>query len=160
MKKKKKIILGVIIISIISIVTLVIFIFKNTGKKLYAENYINYAWGHFESNLEIYDNGLMIYTANSDEEETKKKIKISNEELNKLKNLSLLVQDNYTLKKSDLVMFDVGSTTTEIYNKKIGKWIKLSYSADGGYSGYNESEETKKILDLVDDLTEKYNIFN
>ena len=160
MEKKKKIILGVIIISIISIVTLAIFIFKNTGKKLYAKNHINYAWGYFESNLEIYDNGLMIYTTNSDEEETKKKVKISNEELNELKNLSLLVKDNYTLKKSDFVMFDGGSTTKEIYNKKIGEWIKLSYFADGSRSGYNESEETKKILDFVDGLTEKYNIFN
>ena len=77
MEKKKKIILGVIIISIILIVTVATFIVKNTGKKLYAENHINYAWGYFESNLEIYDNGLMIYITNSNEEKTKKKVKIS-----------------------------------------------------------------------------------
>ena len=69
-----------------------------------------------------------------------------------------LVKDNYALKESDFVMFDGGSTTTKIYNEKIGKWIKLSYFADGGRAGYNNSEETKKILDLVDDLIIKYNI--
>ena len=85
MEKKKKIILAGIIITIILIIIVAIFIFKNTGKKLYAKNHINYAWGYYESNLEIYDNGLMIYITNSNKEQTKKKVKITNEELNKLK---------------------------------------------------------------------------
>ena len=159
--EKKKIILGIIIISILLIaVVIAIYISKKPGEKLYVQSHINYAWGYFESTLEIYDNGLMMYIENSDGKEKKKKRKISNEELNQLKKFALLVEDNYKSQKSDFVVNDLGYFTEKVYNKKIGKWIKLSYFADGGKSGYNDCEETEKILNYVDTLTEKYNILD
>ena len=82
-----------------------------------------------------------------------KKNKLTKNELERLKELANKVQDEYKVDNKNQ-MSDAGTTTNKIYNNKLNEWIILYKGGDD--NGSNDSETSKEIKELVDNLYEKY----
>ena len=164
----KKIKILIVVLSIIAIAIIISLILINS-KVIFINSYDgNHAcWGTVSYGYKIYDNGIIeeYYEYNNDKE--LKKVKISKDELTKLKKLANSVESKYTkelnpesilhpnsFKGSMEAMSDAGVTEKKIYNNKKNKWITLYQF---GYTmRYNDTEETKEIIELTEQLYEKY----
>lgn len=151
MKKEKRLIY-IIFIMLIVIISAFILINKNK-KELFIYSYRNSAWGYRNYGYIIYTDGTIKEYDYADESRELKSAKISQEELNSLKELANEVDDEYE-KDNSMVIYDAGLTTEEIYNSKTKRWIVLSKWGDA--MGSNNSEEAKKILKIVHELYNKY----
>ncbi len=167
----KKIILSIaIIISILIFLGIIIIVltkWKNAKIPIFIHSYENYAWGHESNGYTIYDDGTIeeydIYKA---KEELKVAI-ITDDELTQLLHLANLVKENY-VSDSDpnywlnpegskyrmLRWFDAGITEKKIYNNIDKKWITIY--TNGDKMGYNDTEESKKIIEFTHLLNKKY----
>lgn len=167
LSKKIKIVIGVLIITVVVIIISLILINKFNNKVIFINSHDNYAWEPVSYGYKIYDNGIIEEYDKYDNDDELKRAKISNEELTKLKELADSVESNYTKKlnpESILhpnsfagameVMWDAGVTEKKIYNNKENKWITLYEYGDT--MGYNNTEETKEIIELTEQLYEKY----
>lgn len=146
--KRKYFIFGMIIfITIIFIIIFSIIMFKankNNKQILYRCSYVNYAWGTTDYGYIIYNNGNIEEFDKYDKDKKLKKAKISNEELEELIRLSLLVQSTYVGQNS-ILLADSGQRTEEIYNQDSKKWIRLLESGEYN-NGKNYDEQSDKIL--------------
>lgn len=165
--KKIKIIIGVLIIIVVGIIISLLLINKFKSKVIFINSHENYAWSPVSYGYKIYNNGIIEEYDEYDNEEELKRAKISNEELMKLKELADSVEADYTKKLNPQsilnpnsfaaameVMWDAGVTEKKIYNNKEDKWITLYQYGDT--MGYNNTEETKEIIELTEQLYEKY----
>ncbi len=165
---KKKIISIVIIISIIIILEIIIVLlmkWKNTKAELFISSYdypkmVSYGY-------KIYVDGtIREYDINKSKEELKV-AKIKNYELTQLKNLTNLVETNYIKGLNPISKFypntpygrivavdDAGIEEKRIYKSVDKKWITLYKFGDE--MGYNDTEETKRIIELTNQLEKKY----
>lgn len=143
--KKKKILLSIIIMSIvIAIIGLIKYKFNSQLLFKYE------CYGALGEDLGyvIYNNGIIEKSDNS------KSAKITKVELEQLKQLSGAVEDNdYKVTTSGI--YGEGSSITQIYNFHKLQWITLS-EAYSNTSRHNESEAIEKILELTDELYDKY----
>ncbi len=159
MSKKTKIILG--IICIIIIVTVSIFLYLNikddinikNASILFESSYKNYAWGKQKYGYYIYSNGYIKQYDDYNKDKKLKSAKISREELSQLKELANMVEDKYE-KSSIPGTYDGGTFSKQIYNENLSKWIVLSKTGDS--MGKNSTEESKRILELTNQLYDKY----
>lgn len=101
----------------------------------------------------IYNNGIIEEYNKFDNEKELKKNKLTKNELERLKELANKVQDEYKVDNKNQ-MSDAGTTTNKIYNNKLNEWIILYKGGDD--NGSNDSETSKEIKELVDNLYEKY----
>ena len=156
LSKKAKISLEIIIcIIIISIISIVLYLnSKSNNNILFKSSYENYAWGARSYGYFIYFNGDIKEYDDYDNDRKLKSAKISNEELAQLKELASMVEDKYENDTSMGQMFDAGISTEQIYNNKLSKWIVLSKYGDS--MGRNSTETSKKILELTNQLYNKY----
>lgn len=148
----KKVIIGIVIVIIGIVLSLVIINIQ--GKEIYWKYHVNCSWGYFSEEVKIYDNGIIERYCNG---ELVKKVKISEEELNELKRLANLVEDNYTEEvksttfKSDFdygggKLSDSGTTTVCVYNSKKNHWYTISESSDiKGIKGEGYATEIKEL---------------
>lgn len=144
-KKKVLIIVGMIILlAIIGI----ILIAKNHKKELFIHSFSNYnKYGYI-----IYDDGT-IKEYNETEKKKLKKNKLTKDELEELKTLANKVEDDFYVLEG-ATFFDAGTTIDKIYSDKINDWI-IIFKRDY-YYGYNNTEEGRRIRELVNELYEKY----
>lgn len=167
LSKKIKIIIGVLIIIVVGIIISLLLINKVNGKVIFINSHDNYAWNPVSYGYKIYDNGIIEEYDEYNNDEELKRAKISNEELAKLKELADSVESKYTKKLNPQsilhpdsfagameVMWDSGVTEKKIYNSQKSKWITLYEYGDT--MGYNDTEETKEIIELTEQLYEKY----
>ena len=95
------------------------------------------------------------------------KAKIDNQELERLKELIGLIQENYVdnlnpesilnpnSQKNVVTLYhDFGVEEKKVYNDKEGKWITIYRYGD--VMGYNDTKETKEIIELTENLYKKY----
>lgn len=167
LSKKAKI----IIISILLIISFVIVLFLyniNNNQIIFINSYENDAWGPVSHGYRIYANGTIEEYNNYNSDTELKKVKINKEDLKKLKSLANSVNSNYIDGINPESLFhsensitvilseasDSGLTEKKIYNNKEKKWILLYQCGD--IMGYNDTEETKKILELTEQLYKKY----
>ena len=150
--KKSKIII-VIILLIMSFVGLFIYHMMN-NRIIFMYSYKNNSWGSVSRGYIIYVNEkIEEYDAYNDDAELKK-AKISKEEIKELKNLANSINSNYINRTNSANFFDAGLIEKKIYNSKEEKWIILYQSGD--INGYNDTEETEKIIELTQQLYGKY----
>lgn len=167
LSKKIKIIIGVLIIIIVGIIISLLRINKINGIVIFINSHDNYAWAPVSYGYKIYDNGIIEEYNEYNNDKELKRAKISNEELAKLKELADSVEFKYTKKLNPesilhpdsfagamKVMWDAGVTEKKIYNSKKSKWITLYEYGDT--MGYNDTEYTKEIIELTEQLYEKY----
>ena len=155
LSKKTKLSLGIIIcIIIISIVSIVLYLNSKSNNILFKSSYENYAWGARSYGYYIYSNGDIKEYDNYDNDRKLKSAKISSEELTQLKELAGMVEDKYEVDTSMGQMFDAGTSTEQIYNSKLSKWVILSKFGDS--MSRNSTETSQKILELTNQLYNKY----
>lgn len=95
------------------------------------------------------------------------KAKIDNQELERIKELIGLIQENYVdnlnpesilnpnSQKNVVTLYhDFGVEEKKVYNDKEGKWITIYQYGD--VMGYNDTKETKEIIELTENLYKKY----
>lgn len=166
MKKKIAIISSIIIILEIVLIILIKLIVTNKAA-IFIHSHQNYARVRNKSGYIIYNNGTI---REFDEANTNKKLKyakITDDELTQLKVLADLVKENYVsdddpnywlnpegTKFRMEKWFDAGITEKKIYNSIDKKWITLY--TNGDKMGYNDTEESKKIIELTNELYKKY----
>lgn len=153
-KKKKKVILLMIAICMVIIIGLAIYLNKQNRTELYKNSYENAAWGQQNYGYIIYSDGTIEEFDYFNTDRELKKDKISKEELKNLKELANLVEDKYEKSTSMGPMMDAGYHKDEIYSQRLNKWIVLSTSGDS--FGSNSTEESKKILELIKSIKNKY----
>lgn len=152
LSKKTKIII-IIILLIIGVIGLFLYHIKNK-QMLFINSYTNNSWGSVSRGYIIYANGkIEEYDVYNDDAELKK-AKISKEELRELKSLANSINSNYVDRTNSANFFDAGLIEKKIYNSKEKKWILLYQSGDK--NGYNDTEETEKIIELTQQLYKKY----
>lgn len=161
----------IIIILILLIISFVIGLFLyniNNNQIIFINSYENNAWVPVSYGYRIYANGTIEEYNNYDSDTELKRAKISNEDLKELKSLANSVNSNYINGINPESLFhpansitvilseasDAGITEKKIYNDKEKKWIVL-YQC-GNIMGYNDTEETKKIIELTEQLYKKY----
>ena len=121
---------------------------------IFMYSYKNNSWGSVSRGYIIYANGeIEEYDVYNDDAELKK-AKISKKELKELKNLANSIDSNYINRTNSANLFDAGFIEKKIYNSKGKKWIILYQSGDK--NGYNDTEETEKIIELTQQLYEEY----
>ena len=154
MKNKKIFIIIVIIILVLCIAAGIIFSVKNNKRALFIHSHKNYNSGTNYGYIIYSDGTIEEYEGFNYNKELKNKLTKS--ELNELKELANNVQDKFEVYNDMWLQtpLDVGTTVNEIYNDKLNNWIILDKS--GGENGGNNSEESKRIKELVDMLYEKY----
>ena len=168
--KKKKIMIAVmtIIILILGMITIILINRKDTNKvAIFTHSHENNAWSPVSYGYTIYDDGTIKEYDNYNTDKELKIAKITDDELIQLKDLANLVDVKYTsgvnpesilnpnsFASGMISMFDAGVTEKKIYNSKDKKWITLYKFGDT--MGYNNTEETKEIIELTDLLYEKY----
>lgn len=166
----KSIIIGIIVSVIIVgiIITISIFTKKENNKEaIYKNSHENYAWTPISYGYVIYDDGTIKEYDNYDTNKELKTAIINDDELTQLKDLANLIKDEYTaginpesvLNPNSMMgaiggMDDAGITEKQIYNNKEQKWITLYKFGDS--MGYNNNEETRKVIELTNQLYEKY----
>lgn len=152
--KKTKLIKTVIICIIVLMVILAILYFYNKKNSvLFKSSFTNFAWEPISDGYIIYSNGIIKEYDDYNKNKELKSAKISNEELERLKELANKVEDNY--KEDDSIkMRDFGVHTSKIYSKRLKKWIKLS--SFGDMNGNNKTEESQEILNLTQEIYDKY----
>ena len=153
MKNKKVLIIIVIIILALCIAVGIMFSVKNNKKALFIHSYENYAWRSTSYGYIIYSDGTIKEYDDFNDNKELKENKLTKDELDELKKLANKVQDKFEVDNS-FQLFDAGTTVDKIYNDKLNKWIILDKR--GNDNGSNNSEESKKIQELVDKLYEKY----
>ena len=124
----------------------------NDNNILFKFSYQNYAWAKIDRGYYIYYNGDIKEYDKYDSGIKLKATKISKEELSQLEELASIVEDKY--EEGYSFMVDGGTSTKEIYNKKLAKWIVISQSGDS--MGKNSTEAGKKISELTDQIYDKY----
>ena len=130
-----------------------------TKRLLFMESYYNSELPSM-SGYTIDNDGII--NSFSDTEFTE--AKINTEELEKIKELINLIEENYieflnpesilSNEKSDLLYNDYGVIEKSIYDNKKEQWITLYRYGD--VMGYNNTPETKELIKLIDYLYEKY----
>lgn len=150
MKKQRMLLIGIILIVIV--IAIALYLKAQFYSPLYRSSHVNFAWGSVSFGYTIYSNGIIEEYDDYNKDKKLKKGKISSEELEKLKNLADLVNDEYK-RNNSFQMFDAGVTTKEIYSPRLKKWVVLSKWGDK--MGNNSSKESQEILELTEDL---YNI--
>ena len=153
MKNKKVLIIIVIIILVLCIAVGIMFGVKNNENALFVHSYENNAWESTSYGYIIYSDGTIKEYDDFNDNKELKKNKLTKNELDELKELANKVQDKFEVDNS-FPMFDAGTIVNKIYNDKLNKWIILDKSGDD--NGSKDSEESKKIKELVDKLYEKY----
>ena len=108
--------------------------------------------GDIDRGFYIYSNGTIEEYDNYDKSRKLKSSKITNKELKELQSLSDEIEDKY--KKENSGWNDAGIATKQIYNSQKSKWIKISERGDK--VGNNTTETGKKIVNLTDQLCDKY----
>jgi len=108
--------------------------------------------GHVDRGFYIYSNGIIEEYDNYDKSRKLKSAKITSKELHELKSLADEVEDKY--KKENSGWNDAGIASKQIYNNKKSKWIKISERGDS--VGNNTTEKGKEILNLTNQLCDKY----
>lgn len=167
LSRKAKIIM---VISILLIMSFIIGLFLyniNNKQIIFINSYENNAWAPVSYEYRIYANGVIEEYDNNNSDTELKKAKISDEDLKKLKDLANSVNSNYInginpeslLNPDSLAVTlgeasDVGLTEKKIYDGKERKWIVLYQY--GNIMGYNDTEETKEIIELTEQLYIKY----
>lgn len=165
-KKSKIIIVIIVILLVIGAISGGVLYYRN-NQVIYINSYENNAWGNRSSELKIFANGIIEGYYNYNGETKTKRAKISDEDLKKLKDLSNMVNDNYkeglnpesilnpnSLSEIMAGANDTGFTEEKIYSNKEKKWIILYQSGD--IMGYNDTDETKEIIELIEQLYTKY----
>lgn len=154
LSKKSKLILGIVICIItIAIILTILFFYKKSNSILFKSTYMNAAWTPTSYGYLIYSNGIIKEYDDYNEDKDLKSAKITNEELNKLKELANIVEDKYE-KDDRFQMFDAGVSTKEIYSETLERWVVLSKSGDT--MGRNNTETSEEILNLIAELYNKY----
>ena len=121
-------------------------LFKSSNK--------SYAFGARSFGYYIYSNGDIKEYDDYDNDRKLKSAKISSEELTQLKKLASMVEDKYEKDTSMGQVLDAGTSTKQIYNSKLSKWVILSVFGDS--MGRNSTETSQKILELTNQLYNKY----
>ena len=164
---KKKIISLVIIISIIVVLEIIVVLLKNPKAELFISYHYNSPWVRGSNGYKIYNDGR-IEEYNTEKTKTELKVaKITNYELTQLKKLAMLVRTNYIEGLNPISKFypnspygrlgavaDSGIEEKRIYKSAVKKWITLYKFGDE--MGYNDTEETKRIIELTNQLEKKY----
>lgn len=153
MKRKILGIAVIICIIIISIISILLYFYSKDNNILFKYSYENYAWGARSYGYFIYSNGDIKEYDDYDNDSKLKSAKISKKELAQLIELSNMVEDKYE-NDTKWQMIDAGITIKQIYNSKLSKWVILSKSGDS--NGRNSSETSQKILELTNQLYNKY----
>jgi len=147
MKKRFLFILWIIIV--ICGIVAILFIFHKNNKKVLFEQYSF-------SNISGKNYGYVIYIDGTIQKSEKPKEikKIDDEELRQLIQLSSEINANdYATNYSSF--YGEQTSYAKIYNNKNNSYIELTYSSGNSYK-YNTSEATNKILELADELYNKY----
>lgn len=140
------------------------------NKLIYTNSYYNVTT-NFSCGYTIDCNGIIEEYNDSNYEIEPKKAQISNEELISLKKLAVSVENNYIeilnpesilnpdspLAKVEMY-HDYGVEKKEIYNYIDDIWITLYKYGDE--MGYNDTKETRAIIELTNKLYNKYIIDN
>lgn len=168
LSRKTKIIIVILSLLIISFTIRLILYNINNNQIIFVNSYENNAWASHSYGYRIYANGTIEEYDNYDSDTELKKAKISNEDLKELKKLANSVNSNYIDGVNPESLFhpansttvilseasDAGLTEKKIYNGKRKKWIVLYQCGD--IMGYNDTEETWKIIELTEQLYKKY----
>lgn len=151
---KSKVLVGIVMcIFAIAIILIILYFNHKNSSVLFRFSHENYAWSPTSYGYSIYSNGIIEEYDDYNEDEELKKAKITNEELNKLKELANKVEDKYE-KNDKIQLFDAGTSTRKIYSDRLGKWIILSKGGDS--MGKNNTETSIEILEFVEELKQKY----
>lgn len=165
--KKVTIIIGISILLIMSSIIGLFLYNINNNPIIFINSHENNAWTPVSYGYKIYSNGTIEEYDNYNNVTEFKKAKISNEDLKKLKDLANSVNSNYinginpeSLLHPDSLAAtfgeasDAGLIEKKIYNDKEKNWVLLYQY--GNIMGYNDTKETKEIIELTEQLYIKY----
>lgn len=165
--KKVKIIIGISILLIMSSIIGLFLYNINNNPIIFINSHENNAWTPVSYGYKIYANSTIEEYDNYNNATEFKKAKISDEDLKKLKNLANSVNSNYinginpeSLLHPDSFAAtfgegsDAGLIEKKIHNDKEKNWILLYQY--GNIMGYNDTKETKEIIELTEQLYIKY----
>lgn len=152
---KKNIVVLTCSIALVAILILVwLWICSNLHKEeLFIHSYLNNSSTYESYGYIIYDDGTIEEYDSVNKNRDLKKLKITAEELDKLKDLSTRVKDEFVIDTS-MILYDSGMTTNQIYNSQTQEWILLSMWGDT--IGSNSSKEAQAITLFINELYQKY----
>ena len=157
LSKKTKLSLAITICIVIILIILAILLFlnqntNNNGRILFKSSYYNNAWEPTNYGYYIYSKGVIEEFDEYNKTRKLKSAKITDEELNQLKELANTIEDKEDNAKNEtnssvasIKPSDSGYYRRLIYSDRLAKWVKL-----------NSSETGKKISELTNQLHDKY----
>lgn len=117
----------------------------------FDNNYFNYAWGKSNIGCRITEDGYMEQYNLYDDVEGLKKVKITDEEMNRLKELATKV-DPVIVETMNTVAEDGGTQVSFVWDYERKEYIELGTSM----SSYSYNPTAYEFLDYVNKLSRKY----